>query len=241
LSAARHPAQDHRGAFAAGVAHYVPWQFGVDYDVVGQGSGQDVWDEQLEVRNMLRAQSQVRWTIISTGMFMSFVFLPAFDLVELEGNKVHALGDWDFRLTATTPEDIGRLTALVIASPASSSNQVVYIAGDTFTYRELADAVDQVLGRKVHRVLLTVPELQAEVARHSADAMRKYRLAFARLDGVAWPISHTLNAERGVAMVDLATWRLGCGVGATSKAGLCQNGRRRLCRTSWQSVWPGRR
>jgi len=29
----------------AGVGRYVPWQFGVDYDVVGRGSGQDIWDE----------------------------------------------------------------------------------------------------------------------------------------------------------------------------------------------------
>lgn len=44
----------------AGVAHYIPWQFGVDYDAIGRGSGQDVWDEQLDVRDMLRDQDKVR-------------------------------------------------------------------------------------------------------------------------------------------------------------------------------------
>ncbi|MFC7557664.1 aromatic alcohol reductase [Pseudoroseomonas wenyumeiae] len=191
---------------AAGVAHYVPWQFGVDYDVIGRGSGQEVWDEQLDVRDMLRAQSKVCWTIISTGMFTSFVFLPAFGLANLEQNRVHALGDWDFGLTVTTPEDIGRVTALVVASPSEFSDQVVYAAGDTFTYRELADTVDQVLNTRVDRILLTVPELRSEVSSHPTDTMRKYRLAFARPDGVAWPKSDTLNAERGMAMVDVATW-----------------------------------
>jgi hypothetical protein len=41
----------------AGVERYVPWQFGVDYDVVGRGSGQEVFDEQSDVRDMLRGLS----------------------------------------------------------------------------------------------------------------------------------------------------------------------------------------
>jgi hypothetical protein len=53
---------------------------------VGRGSGQDVWDEQLDVREMLRAPSRTRWTIISTGMFTSFLFGPSFGLVDLENN-----------------------------------------------------------------------------------------------------------------------------------------------------------
>jgi hypothetical protein len=157
----------------AGVEHYVPWQFGVDYDVVGRGSGQEVWDEQLDVREMLRAQSRVRWTIISTGMFTSFVFLPAFGLVDLQQNKVHALGSWDNRLTVTTPEDIGRLTALALTSRPAVDNQVIFVAGDTFTYHELANTVDQALGRAVERVLWTVPMLKADVAAHPDDTTRK--------------------------------------------------------------------
>jgi NmrA-like family len=81
----------------AGVERYVPWQFGVDYDVVGRGRGQDVWDEQLDVRDMLRAQSGTHWIIVSTGMFTSFLFEPSFGLVDLEKGRVHALGSWENR------------------------------------------------------------------------------------------------------------------------------------------------
>lgn len=52
----------------AAVARYFPWQFGVDYDVVGKGSGQRVWDEQLDVRHLLRQQNATEWVIISTGI-----------------------------------------------------------------------------------------------------------------------------------------------------------------------------
>lgn len=195
-----------RAVIAAGVAHYIPWQFGVDYDVVGRGSGQEVWDEQLDVRDLLRAQSATRWTIVSTGIFTSFAFLPTFGLIDLERNRAHALGSWDFRLTLTTPEDIGRLTALAVADPPAFADQIVYVAGDTVTYRELADTVDCVLGTTMDRVLLTVDELWAQVRSRPDDAMAKYRLAFARPDGVAWQKGDTLNARLGLATVDVATW-----------------------------------
>lgn len=56
-----------RAVLAAGVPRYFPWQFGVNYDVVGKGSGQPVWDEQYDVRTLLRAQRATEWVIVSTG------------------------------------------------------------------------------------------------------------------------------------------------------------------------------
>jgi len=52
-----------------GVRRYFPWQWGIDYDVVGQGSAQDLFDEQLGVRKLLRAQKEVDWVVVSTGLF----------------------------------------------------------------------------------------------------------------------------------------------------------------------------
>lgn len=57
----------------ANVGRYVPWQFGLDYDAVGVGSGMELFDEQLEVRRLLRSQDIVKWTIISTGLFTSYL------------------------------------------------------------------------------------------------------------------------------------------------------------------------
>ena len=193
-------------AIEAGVRHYIPWQFGVDYDVVGLGSGQEVFDEQYEVREMLRAQSAIRWTIISTGMFTSFVFLPAFGLVDLERTRMHALGDWSYRLTVTPPEDIGKMTALVASQWQSYQDRIVYIAGDTFTYSQLADTLDRVTGRTFERTLWDTAQLRAEVQAHPGDTMRKYRLAFARPDGVAWPMEETLNAKLGISTTSVEQW-----------------------------------
>ena len=190
----------------AGVERYVPWQFGVDYDVVGRGSGQEVFDEQLDVRDMLRGQSATHWIIVSTGMFTSFLFEPAFGLVDFERGQVHALGSWDNRLTVTTSDDIGRLTAAILAHETRIRNEVVYVAGDTFSYARLADMVENHLGRDVERVLWDVARLRSEVAAHPDDGMRKYRLAFARDTGVAWDKDRTFNAAQGIEVVDVPAW-----------------------------------
>lgn len=189
----------------AGTFRYVPWQFGVDYDAIGRGSGQDVWDEQLDVRDMLRAQDRTAWTIVSTGIFTSFLFDPGFGVVDLAQPRVAALGSWDNRVTATTSEDIGRLTAAILAAEPRIDG-VAFVAGDTLSYAELAEAVERHQGRKVERILWTVPELARDAAAHPSDEFRKYRLAFARDNGVAFDKAGTFNALRGIDLTDVPGW-----------------------------------
>jgi hypothetical protein len=88
---------------AAKVKRYFPWQFGVDYDIVGRGSGQPVFDEQYAVRQLLRSQQNTEWVIISTAMFTSFLFEPAFDVVNMERKLIRALGSWEIKVTVTSP------------------------------------------------------------------------------------------------------------------------------------------
>lgn len=88
------------------MARYFPWQFGVDYDVVGTGSGQQVWDEQLEVRHLLRAQKATEWVIVSTGIFTSYLFDSGFGVVDAATKTVRALGDWRYAVTLTTPRTL---------------------------------------------------------------------------------------------------------------------------------------
>ncbi len=173
-----------KAALQAKVKRYFPWQFGVDYDVVGRGSPQDLFDEQLDVRDLLRGQNNVEWVIVSTGIFTSFLFEPAFGVVDLAANTVYALGSWENAVTATTPEDIGQLTTEIIFAEPRFANEVLYIAGDTVTYHQLADIVAHRLGRNVNRVVYDVPMLQAELARDPDDPMKKYRAVFATGPGM---------------------------------------------------------
>jgi len=190
----------------AGVRRYVPWQFGVDYDVIGKGSAHDLFDEQLEVRNLLRSQERTGWIIVSTGMFTSFLFEPWFGVVDLSQDTVHALGSWDNAVTVTTPDDIGALTAEILFAQPPIINQVVYTAGDTITYGRLAETVEAIVGRNVRREVWSVPELKAELAKDPDNAIKKYRVVFAEGRGVAWEKSKTFNAQRGIEVVDVDRW-----------------------------------
>lgn len=195
-----------QAALDAGVQRFVPWQFGVDYDVIGRGSAQDLFDEQLDVRDLLRSQDRTEWLIVSTGMFTSFLFVPEFGVVDLPNNTVHALGSWDTAVTVTTPEDIGELTAEILFSEPPIVNRVVYTAGDTITYRRLADIVDTLLHRKVHRVEWTVPHLKEELAKDPDNTFKKYRVVFAEGRGVSWDISQTFNAHHAIQVTDVEQW-----------------------------------
>lgn len=195
-----------RAVLDAGVARYVPWQFGVDYDVIGRGSAQDLFDEQLDVRDLLRAQARTAWLIISTGMFTSFLFEPSFGVVDLAQNTVHALGSWENAVTVTTSGDIGALTAEILLAEPPITDQIVYTAGDTITYARLADTVDSVLGRKMERTEWSVAHLQDELAKDPNDPMKKYRAVFAQGQGVAWEMEQTYNARHRIPVTNVEQW-----------------------------------
>lgn len=195
-----------RAVLDAGVSRYFPWQFGVDYDIIGRGSAQDLFDEQLDVRDLLRSQNRTAWVIVSTGMFTSFLFDSAFGVVNVAQNTVHALGSWDTAVTVTTSEDIGTLTAEILFTEPHIANRVVYTAGDTVTYAQLADIVESVLGQKVRREEWSVPQLKDELAQDPSNAIKKYRVVFAESRGVAWEVDKTFNAQHGVDVVGVEQW-----------------------------------
>lgn len=191
-------------ALQSSLVRYIPWQFGVDYDAIGYGSPQPLFDEQLDVRQMLRAQSRLQWQLISTGMFTSFLFEPALGVVDIENSTVRALGDWETTVTVTTPEDIGRLTARIVAEPVGEP--IIFCAGDTVTYGQLADTVENLVGRTMRREQWSVLYLKAELANNPSDAMRKYRAVFAEGTGVAWEKEHTYNVAHGIQTSTIAQW-----------------------------------
>jgi hypothetical protein len=61
-------------------------------------------------------------------------------------------------------------------------------------------------GVEVNRVLLDKERLQEEVRNHPRDVGAKYRLAFARPDGVAWDKAKTFNARQGIATTTAEQW-----------------------------------
>ncbi|KAK8864727.1 hypothetical protein IAR55_001983 [Kwoniella newhampshirensis] len=199
----------------ANVPWYIPWQFGVDYDLVGRGSSQPLFDEQLDVRDILRSQSttHTKWTIVSTGIFTSFLFEPSFGVVAIvpkEEEKrpvvtVTALGKWENRITMTGAKDIGRVTAKIVLDSRERESGVVHIAGDTTTFDGLAIALEE-RGHTVKRKIKLVEELEIAIEKDEDDIISRYQLIWARNEGVAWDKEETWNVKNGVGMEDMWGW-----------------------------------
>ena len=186
-----------KAVLAAEVDRYFPWQYGMDYDVIGRGSSQDLFSEQLDVRDLLRAQERTKWVIVSTGLFMSFLFVPAFGVVSEDRGSVTALGAWENEITLTTPRDIGKAVAQLVLVDVGVGG-VVHIAGETASYQKIAEYVEEEKGREVRRELATVDQLDKELRSDPDNGMKKYRAVFAEGKGVAWPMEKTYNARKGM-------------------------------------------
>lgn len=196
-------------ALLAGVERFFPWQFGLDYPaVVGRGSSSssskpELFDEMLRVRELLARQkgrgTKTKWTVVSTGLFASFLFHPEFGVVDLESRVVTALGGRENRVTITAPEDIGVMVAEMVYVPEGTLDAVVFVAGDTVSYGELAGRLGRVYGAEFE-----LREWDARELERSPDGgMVKYRAVFAAGLGTAWDKERTLNHQRGIKLLNL--------------------------------------
>ena len=139
-------------------------------------------------------------------MFTSYLFEPSFGVVDFSAGVVRALGDWEHRVTVTTPKDIGTLTAEIFVAEPPLNNTVVFVAGDTLSYRELHQLLEECTGETFRAELLDQAALQDFVEKNPEDTAGKYRLAFARPDGVAWDLARTFNGTRGIKTETAREW-----------------------------------
>lgn len=198
-----------KAVLAAGVRLYLPWQFGVDYDVIGPSGGFGLFAEAYGVRQLLRSQSKTQWVIVSNGIFTSLLFEDHWGVVKkLDDGKIRitALNSWDDWITATDARDIGSCTAELVLNDEGPRDQAVYIAGDTLTYREFADVVERETGKEVVREVWPLEELKEKAKQDPYDKLRKYHVVFSEGKGLSWPKDKTWNDERGEKYQDIAGW-----------------------------------
>ena len=209
-----------RAVIDAKIQYYVPWQHGVDYDLIGREGGQGMFSEQIDVRDLLRAQHGTDWVVLSCGIFMSFLFEDFWGIVKRlppdgdNGNQkekiqVTALNSWDNLITTTTAEDIGKCTAQLIFTHDSPVNKPVFIAGDTLTYADFADTIARVMterGIEVVRNVWSLEYLREQSQRDPEDKLKRYRVVFAEGMGLSWEKEGTWSAQQGVQMMGVEEW-----------------------------------
>ena len=127
---------------------------------------------------------------------MSVRFEPSFGAVSEDRETVRALGNWENKVTVTTPEDIGKVVAdIVWAAPETQG--VVYTAGETVSYGRLAEILKMVWNRGLGRGERSVEMLKEEVTRNPGHGLNKFRVVFAQGKGVVWSEEVTFKRARG--------------------------------------------
>ncbi|KAF2094261.1 hypothetical protein NA57DRAFT_25285, partial [Rhizodiscina lignyota] len=202
---------------------YLPWQFGVEYDLFGHGDAGGLFDEQKDIRKLLReavasGRTKTEWIIVSTGIFMSYLFSSFWGVVTRSDNGdgwvVNALGSWDVSTTVTTPEDIGTATAEIVYTALTDTpegnelkNRAVYIAGDTVSYAQLINIVRDATGQPTRKgEELKIPLLEERMKQKPEDILNKYRVAFGRGKGVSWDKASTFTHKHGISVQDARSW-----------------------------------
>ncbi|KAL4954706.1 hypothetical protein BDW69DRAFT_183268 [Aspergillus filifer] len=194
------------GIPSAKLARYISWQSGVDYDIIGRGSAQGLFDEQLDVRDLIRSQELTKWVIISTGVFTLFLFERSFGVVHLRQgrNVIMALGGWDGTASLTGARDIGAVMAEVVLVSSGedldreSVNRAVYVAGDMISYGGFMELVEGITWKKVRRRVRTVAAAKENLIKEPENGLLKYQVVFGEGKGLAWDATETWNCRRGV-------------------------------------------
>ena len=92
------------------------------------------------------------------------------------------------------------MTAEIVYDPRGISKQVVFVAGDTVSYKDVADLVEKRFGGEWKRELWDLPTLNQRLKDNPQDGMVKYQNVFGAGKGVAWDMADTVNAQRGMKM-----------------------------------------
>jgi len=152
---------------------------------------------------------------------MSFVFEPAFGMIERDTDTdrttVRAFGSWENQFTATAVEDIGAVVAEAMFSArddfwngnnGEARDGVVFVAGDTLTYAELANAMEKVIGGEVIRTLWTVDTMKKRLGEDPENGLKKYGVVWSEGRGVAWEKAMSFNEKREMKMTTVEDWAI---------------------------------
>ena len=175
---------------AAGVRHLIPSDYGFWADAMDESN--PMWSFRYRAKAALHAairQSGVDYTFLAAGGFAELLFKNNVFGVELATRTVKAAGSLDTRVTYTSTRDLARLIAHAVVDP-TARNTLLY-TGQEHTAEEVAAALEQATGDAVTRVVVSVDEAKAAVAKNPMDFQSMFMLEFVAGKGTHWPVVQT--------------------------------------------------
>lgn len=97
-------------------------------------------------------------------------------------------------------------TANIVFAEPKVKNEVVFVAGQTISYNELATLVEEVLQKQVKREEWSLSLMKEWLQKSPNDFIQKYRVVFGEGKGVSWDTDHTWNIKRGIEVKNVRGW-----------------------------------
>ncbi|KAJ7617274.1 hypothetical protein FB45DRAFT_1063770 [Roridomyces roridus] len=152
-------------AVAAGVRHFYPSEFGIDFD---RADVQNLrfFRDRIVTRNHLAAtaktHSDFRYTLIVTGQFSQWAYSKICG-IDVENHVVEAYGTPEAEISVTALEDIVRYTvdSVLLPFPQGTSRRQLCVRGDHMTFAQLITLLEDVQGVK-YRVTYHDPTVAIE-------------------------------------------------------------------------------
>lgn len=157
------------GALKAGVKVYFPSEFGMNYHLIEfREYKEPIWDAKAQHVAHARelAQGKMKIIVLATGLFTEYVLTLWFEFDAATLTFAFA-GSPDSKLAVTAKVDIARSVAqltLLALSPDSAVPDVVYVAGQNVSYREIGQAIEGVseeFGLERKKVTLNAADLES--------------------------------------------------------------------------------
>lgn len=183
-------------AKAAGVRHFIPSEFGVDTEATPvDGMWGPFLKPKIAVQKALK-EAGMDYTLLFVGLFTEFFVLYPIAGVDLQNGAIAAPGSWETKVSTTSLEEAGWLTAVAVVEPRARNARLY--SGDTVTYKQLADMLDTARGKPLQRSIRTAADAKAEVDKDPNDlSLFPARLVCTLIDGKGtwWPASRNYSVQ----------------------------------------------
>lgn len=160
-------------AEAAGVRRFIPSDYSVDYRNLDRGDNYNL-DFRKTILELLQRQSNLSYTSVQVGILTEILFSPFGVVFDLQKGQFRYWGDGETAFDTTTIVDAARYTAEAVLDD-SLINQVLQVAGDTLTMKQLRALYEQNTIQVLREKRLgDVNDLQMWIAGHKEQAKSVY-------------------------------------------------------------------
>jgi len=141
------------------IQRFIPSEFGVDFpeDISTYG---EIIKHNMEVRRAL-VKSGIPYTIVLNGVFMDRIFSPLMG-IDMEKRTVTTIGEGNYQLSSILSDDLAKFIPRLLMDQ-DSLNKKVHFVGDTMSWNDIVNLLDQTFKTNFQREKMRVEDLDSKI------------------------------------------------------------------------------